>query len=875
MILTFFQALWPTPVPGYVTFWSAPSEKSYHVELNDFLVNPETHISVLREENSAKENVYFGLGLRGPKLHYTKQGKKGDVCALPGFVIDIDTFHEGNAHKAKNLPRTEQDVADLISDMPPPTLVVRTGYGFHPYWLFHESLILPGYIAGRPPTTSVAAFEAAHARFQAQVIQKATERGWHMDEGTHTVQRVWRVPGLTNWMAEGETREAETILIEPGIRYSPEELGLPRTAATSVASVGALAATDAALPDLGDVGEDEVEPLVYQLSNLNNTKHRELWKKILAGESFAPPGERERAMRDACVSVMGLPQARVLKVERIAELFDRSLRVWAAEPDAKTTFEEEQKKVLARLRSGREFVERQEEKARAANEGLRSLIRKKEPFREGEPSEPEEERPPWNIRYFIIQFKTIYYVADPRSENYGTAKIKEELLTYLRDVFENHKEVSLTYQTKRGDEKQKTVQMIMDAYGTVASEFQYDLAQPKSTYDPEKKTFYKSVACLRDLAPAYDERVEKWLSLLAGGGEPLEQMLDWLATVTFLDRQTCGLYLSGVKGSGKTILSMAVARLWTEESASELGNVLSQFNSDLLRCPLVVADEYMPVIDNLQARMNKLVGSMKHTISVKHVDKNATLNGSVRLMLLANNEDMLATGNGNTSLHQLEATGSRFLQIDTKIEAKEYLDILGGPPLINKWLKETDTIGKHLLWLRDTRAVDMSSRWLVEGSQDEKQKSRIFQGKDINLVNEWLARFLSDPDLLLDEYRLYTNKPLRARIGDGNLYVTSGAIRDLWSVYLKGQSPSGSKTIGSILKTLANGLFKEFSNIEFWTIPGQHVLNWASESKMGGNTKEMAEYLAKSLADFGVKGKKSEDKKRSDDDTVKSSPVPN
>jgi hypothetical protein len=149
----------------------------------------------------------------------------------------------------------------------------------------------------------------------------------------------------------------------------------------------------------------------------------------------------------------------------------------------------------------------------------------------------------------------------------------------------------LTYKAN-GETRSKTTAELLRDYATVARDVVADLAIHVSKYDEASQTFVEAAAPPRPLTPRYHAQIDEWITLL--GGQDADVLRAWLATLLRLDRQSCALYLSGPPGSGKGMLALGASRLWSVGGFTELGRVLDNFNSDLLRCPLVVADEHIP-----------------------------------------------------------------------------------------------------------------------------------------------------------------------------------------------------------------------------------------------------------------------------------------
>jgi putative DNA primase/helicase len=191
----FLRLLWGKnpSLEGDVTFWTKQTKLSVHLPLQDALSWNEVDERELLLHVNANQDLYISPGLRRPGLLPDQKGTWQDIVALCGFVLDIDLFdpERPDAHNAKNLPTTEEDVAVVLGDAPDPTLVVNTGYGVHLWWLFDKILELPD-LAARLKA------KMAFRDFQRPFLERAKQAGFQLDN-TASINHVFRLPGTKNW----------------------------------------------------------------------------------------------------------------------------------------------------------------------------------------------------------------------------------------------------------------------------------------------------------------------------------------------------------------------------------------------------------------------------------------------------------------------------------------------------------------------------------------------------------------------------------------------------------------------------------------------------------------------------------------------------
>lgn len=327
-----------------------------------------------------------------------------------------------------------------------------------------------------------------------------------------------------------------------------------------------------------------------------------------------------------------------------------------------------------------------------------------------------------------------------------------------------------------GAVRRKTTAEIIDELCTSARDSVADMTIPASYYDPSTETFYEATCPVRDLKPEYSPEVATWLELLAG--PEIEKVLDWIASITYLESPTCALFIYGKSSAGKSMLAHGLARLWTSGSPTKMGDANGSFNADIARCPLVVADEYLPLDSNGKPmstkKLREMIGDREHVLRRKFM-ANSTLRGAIRAMFLANNEDMLSQNDESLGPDSLEAVAQRFLYVEAGEAAAEFLKSRGGNRGTRDWV-DGDRIARHALWLRDARKIerDYSGRFLVEGHITRAHNALATSGAVPGLVVEWLARFLVAPrEDLIRQHDVI--------IGEGRYLVSASGLLKNWS----------------------------------------------------------------------------------------------
>jgi len=182
--LKFFRSLYGEAAPGYLPIWTRQDRITRWLPAADL----ESAARVV--ENLAQtRDVYFGLGLQPRDLGQNRRGEGRDVIAIPGLWADIDV--RGTAHKGTDLPPTKEVARALLAEFAiEPTLVVDSGHGLQPWWLFKKPWVFGGDHDHRKAQELI-------RRFQTALQAKAAAHGWRLDN-TSDLGRVMRPAGTWN-----------------------------------------------------------------------------------------------------------------------------------------------------------------------------------------------------------------------------------------------------------------------------------------------------------------------------------------------------------------------------------------------------------------------------------------------------------------------------------------------------------------------------------------------------------------------------------------------------------------------------------------------------------------------------------------------------
>lgn len=828
----FLRALWPSaPAVGAFTIWIKQGKRSYHYPLREIVKITDADVAELVAETKDCD-VYFGLGLRAEGLPGNKQGGKKDIIAIPGVWLDID-FYDPVAHKATNLPKDLEEASVLFEPLPDPSIIVGTGNGAQAGWLFQRPLMLED-------NTRRTQVQKAVAAWQKKIIDHAASLGWHVDS-TGTSQRVWRLPGFTN---QKTGKPTELLYCDEFTRYDAEDfLGLPKPRSKKEKEQKKKDRTFDA-----DANDADLIAAIRQRLELvgDNNKFHSAIQAALKGESMADPGERDETLQGVCSTIAWMPEGRNADPEQLAEVLRPSLTVWADEES-----DDKHKSLFEEMEKATDKIRRNQEDYWAKQAELRpqyaAIARALGVSFDDENQQDEKESNEFFLQHHIIQFRDTHYVFDYRLGRYSVPKTKSEVRTYARDAWaDGPDELSVVYTNSKGETKKKQLPQLLDEYATNTDDVIGKMTKLESYYRPEKRTFYEAVARRRVTEGEFDPQIDEWLRLMVGDekahdGRPLiELVLDWIAAVPQLDRQNSALYLEGESGAGKTLLSNGLARLWREGPPTDFEAIAGNFNNDIAKCPLLRIDEGLDNSNNdITKKLRSYLGRQSFSLNEKQL-ATRVVDGAIRLIICANNSDVLIGGRTAYTQKDLKAIASRIFHVNARQEAADWLKKHNrNGQLTRKWVDE-DGIARHCNYLCTTRKIVEGNRFLVEGDEGKIHHRMIMQGEVNGLVYEWLVRFASNPDPLRTRFASLPGKSVLAYIGDGQILVNADCVIACWDCYIKTETRPRSTRISQVLGNLSQGtrrLGPRNDRHYFHDIKPELVLEWCQQYQIGNEDR--------------------------------------
>ena len=569
-------------------------------------------------------------------------------------------------------------------------------------------------------------------------------------------------------------------------------------------------------------------------------------------EALASSGGRHEAIRE--LTWWMAEKDRDLPVAAIAELFSGSLtamrkespndspsleEVWDAYSGAVNKILEGEEKAADKVETARK---KKAQAAQMARVGAKTKYDEEDLIRIAgmHDWEPYELKDRW-----IIQREGMHWMLDSNGQYRGPYNDKDAAVNASRMLA--RAPIRLMEIGRNGASYRPMTDIVRES-GQVAERIVSDLIMQETKFDPETLTLHEAIRPLRPITPKFDEDIDQWLRLMAGA--QYDRLVDWLSCVPDLSKMLCAVYLDGPKGAGKTLLPTGLARLWTQGPPGEIELVLSDFNDEIARCPLILADEEMPKPlrnADVTAKLRSMLSTVQRALKRKYKPPTDMI-GAVRLMLAANNEFLLQS-KGVATAQDLEAVAQRFLYINVTQESADHMDHL---PRKQREYWMHHGIAAHTMWLYENHTVkEPGKRFWVEGDMSQMHRMLMTGSRWNSMVCEWLVRYLMQPNLYDN------NNPGFIRRGDGQLMVNDQAVIDGWDLYMQNtkSEPETSK-IGTALRSLSAStkrpqLRHGTQRIRYRIIDVDHLLAWSDRLNIGDRETIIAAVNGTEVEDYG------------------------
>jgi hypothetical protein len=329
-----------------------------------FYRNPETLLKDMTRWQPGL-NYWVGVALRRDN----RGGAKADLLALTAAFADVDVGAAG--HKAASHYQTKAEALAAIEAFPlRPSVVVDSGGGFQPYWLFREPVQLS------PETIT-----------RLEGINRGLAQALGGDVAATDAARILRLPGTFNMKLAGQPRPVKIIWCEPDRAFDLAELAKfeGKGQAKGRRQSGAQAGTPAppgAVPG-GDYAAYAQKALADELAQLSKT----------------PEGERNARLNQAAFALGQLVEAGVLDRGSVeAALYGVALSIGLGEAEARATIKSG---IESGMKEPRRLPEKAQERGNRAKQGKGSASLGK--GRQAGQDETEAEKIWWVGHCYLVE----------------------------------------------------------------------------------------------------------------------------------------------------------------------------------------------------------------------------------------------------------------------------------------------------------------------------------------------------------------------------------------------------------------------------------------------------------------------------------------
>ncbi len=335
--------------------------------------------------------------------------------------------------------------------------------------------------------------------------------------------------------------------------------------------------------------------------------------------------------------------------------------------------------------------------------------------------------------------------------------------------------------TEWSEPKQKEVKMqtrdFMHAYSTPIVRIVVDTTTDGRGYVDDEGTLHEPACVLRKIPAVFNAKADEYITRV--GGVHAEKFKDWLATYTHTKRPTCAIYFAGPAGTGKTRIPTMLAAMYAgKPSPTQLKQVLSNFNADLARSPGIFQDEKMSKHTS-SGDLRILVGTSNFTLTRKFLPT-STIIGCPRLILSANNHDMLKFQEEEHTTDDIDAISGRFLFLSVGQDVADWINANEGYDLMTAFTE--GVFEQHVMWLQEQRAARVltkKDRWLVTGEASEVQAITSTSSPVGSGICQWVAKYFENPKMI------ETVSQRGVQVDARGVWVNSRTILDTWETVVR------------------------------------------------------------------------------------------
>lgn len=339
---------------------------------------------------------------------------------------------------------------------------------------------------------------------------------------------------------------------------------------------------------------------------------------------------------------------------------------------------------------------------------------------------------------------------------------------------------------KNGLETPKSPAQLVHDYGVVAQHEEVRIYEQASFYEESTKTIVEAPFPLRHIVPKRHPEVDEWIDRACGVKALAEALRDWMAVAPDLQRALAFLVFSGKTGLGKTSFAAGIARLWSSSDIvkTSMANAFDQFNTEMRRNPVLLADEELPTDYRGRVptgRLRALVSSGEHMLNAKN-QAIVRVKGYYRLIATLNNLHKLSFGQAH-SREDVEAIQQRTLVIPLDSSADGLFDY-------HKFVTG-DALAEHALWLHKTRERPDGRFGISNGANSDL--FNLLQDEIVDGVLRWVLWFL-------ENRKLEDEQDPPAFVANAGIYVHPDRLHNYWqSLFVDERKPSKKRLSQSVI----------------------------------------------------------------------------
>lgn len=431
------------------------------------------------------------------------------------------------------------------------------------------------------------------------------------------------------------------------------------------------------------------------------------------------------------------------------------------------------------------------------------------------PTAPPPASTPWLLLYNGAGF--VRRVGELTA--YRGPKISRDIWLTARDEWAEEGP-TVEVPTKNGDLRPMNQTELAAAYGAAVDLVVMDVSAQSARLEDEGETLILPSTPVA-LEPHLHSDVDAWLRSY----DPEGYVQDWIACIVDLAYAAPALWLTGASGVGKSLLGVGLAQIWASAPTS-MRAAFADFNSDVLRCPLIVAEEELPAnrrgFPDVE-RLKDLITETRRSVNEKHKPL-IEARGALRIILTSNNLGLIRNAPSLTT-DDAQALAERFIHHhvpDERAGAVQATLPLGGV-VQAEWIN-AGRLAEHALYLAKTRSVPFGPRLRLPPRAEAL--ARLFRTQTSSSDSVAQAVYL----LILQLAR--ASSPLPSLWRDGTLWTTASTVHARVELTDKVKAPS-RRAIGQALRLISLRDRKTIKSRKYWGVDLDVVRGWADSSAYG------------------------------------------